>query len=66
MNKILRLSTMEEYKRIKGFERYSVSNYGNVKNENTDVILKGLPNQMIMNCVWEVIDNGISVKSKVY
>ena len=31
---------MEEYKIIKDFENYSVSNYGNVKNNTTDKILK--------------------------
>ncbi len=31
---------MEEYKLIKNFESYSVSNLGNVKNNNTNKILK--------------------------
>ena len=31
---------MEEYKIIKGYENYSVSNFGNVKNNKTDRILK--------------------------
>ena len=31
---------MEEYKLIKNFENYSVSNIGNVKNNNTNKILK--------------------------
>ena len=31
---------MEEYKLIKNFENYSVSNLGNVKNNNTNKILK--------------------------
>ena len=30
----------EEYKIIKGFENYSVSNFGNVMNNQTDRILK--------------------------
>jgi len=31
---------MEEYKLIKNFENYSVSNFGNIKNNNTNKILK--------------------------
>jgi hypothetical protein len=31
---------MEEYKIIEGFENYSVSNFGNVKNNKTGRILK--------------------------
>ena len=31
---------MEEYKLIKNFENYSVSNLGNIKNNNTNKILK--------------------------
>jgi hypothetical protein len=31
---------MEEYRIIKGYENYSVSNFGNVKNNKTDKILK--------------------------
>lgn len=30
---------MEEYRKIKGFERYSVSNYGNVRSDITGIIL---------------------------
>jgi hypothetical protein len=36
---------MEEYKLIKNFENYSVSNLGNVKNNNTNKILKQRNNQ---------------------
>ena len=31
---------MEEYRKIKGFENYSVSNLGNVRNDKTNKILK--------------------------
>ena len=36
---------MEEYKLIKNFENYSVSNLGNVKNNNTNKIIKQYNNQ---------------------
>ena len=37
---------MEEYKIIKGFENYSVSNFGNIKNNKTNRVLKpGITNQ---------------------
>jgi hypothetical protein len=36
---------MEEYKIIEGFENYSVSNYGNVKNNKTGRILKPIENE---------------------
>jgi len=31
---------MEEYKKITGFENYSVSNLGNVRNDKRDKMLK--------------------------
>lgn len=31
---------MEEYRIIEGFEKYSVSNLGNIKNNKTNKILK--------------------------
>ena len=31
---------MEEFRKIEGFENYSVSNHGNVRNDNTGLILK--------------------------
>ncbi len=35
---------METYKVVKGFENYSVSDHGNVKNNTTGKILKNCPN----------------------
>ena len=37
---------MEEYKLIKNFESYSVSNLGNIKNNNTNKILKQYNNNV--------------------
>jgi hypothetical protein len=36
---------MEEYKIISGFENYSVSNFGNVMNNQTSKVLKGRPDK---------------------
>ncbi len=36
---------VETYKNIEGFENYSVSDYGNVRNDKTGKILKGINNK---------------------
>jgi hypothetical protein len=36
---------MEEYRKIKGHENYSVSNFGNVRNDKTERILKATPDK---------------------
>ena len=39
---------MEEYRKIEGYENYSVSNFGNVKNDITGKILKKYLNRYLV------------------
>ena len=36
---------VETYKKIEGFENYSVSDWGNVRNDKTGRVLKGMDNK---------------------
>lgn len=52
---------MEEFRQIEGFENYSISNIGNVRNDKTGRILKG-----VLNSGYLRVKFGKDGKEKVY
>lgn len=55
----------EEYRKIEGFEKYSVSNHGNVRNDETEQILKPRLRGVVYPYVCLCID-GIKYTKKIH